>query len=101
MTYSIDLRKRAVSYVRDGGSRLDACRLFNIDRKTLYHWLKREDLSPKGRPGGGYKLNKASLYRHVQENPDAFLRERAEYFGVKPHTIYYALKRMGIVKKND
>jgi len=101
MTYSIDMRERAVNYVQDGGKRSDACRLFNIDRKTLYHWLRSEDLTPKAHGPRKRKLDKEALRCHVRDYPDALLRERAQYFGVRHQSIWFALKQMQIVKKND
>ena len=47
MSYSVDLRERAVSYVRGGGSRAQAAALFQVGRTTLYRWLNAPDLRPK------------------------------------------------------
>jgi len=101
MSYSIDLRERAVSYVRSGGSRLEASHLFKIDRKTLYNWLNRKDLTPIKVRVRKRKLDKTALSAHVRDFPDAILRERAAHFGVHVNAIWYALRRMNIVKKND
>lgn len=101
MTYSYDLRERALSYVQNGGRRTEACRLFNVDRKTLYHWLRREDLTPHPAKTRHRKLDKAALYQHVRDYPDALLRERAAHFEVHVNAIWVALRRMNIVKKND
>lgn len=47
MTYSLDMRERAVGFVRAGGDQLEAARIFGINRKTLYRWQTRKDLAPK------------------------------------------------------
>ena len=101
MTYSLDLRERAVGYVRGGGSRADCCRLLNIDRKTLYHWLCAEDLRPKKHGPRVRKLDKAALAADVRDDPDAFLHERAVRFGVHASSISRALRSLNIRKKND
>ena len=101
MTYSLDLRERAVSYVRDGGSQAEAIRLFGIDRKTLYHWLGAKSLSPKACGPRRRKLDKAKLAAHVRAKPDALLRERAAEFGVSSVAIFKALRQLDIRKKND
>lgn len=101
MTYSKDLRERVVKYVRDGGEQLEAVRLFGISRKTVYHWLHRNNISSTPVRTRVRKLNKALLAAHVEKYPDALLRERAEHFGVHINAIWFALRRMNIRKKND
>ena len=100
MTYSLDMRTRAVGYVRSGGLRKEACRIFKIDPKTLYNWLRRDDLSPKVCGPRRRKLDKVALRDHVRDYPDALLRERASHFHVSEVAIWKALKQMNIVKKN-
>jgi len=101
MSYSIDLRKRAVSFVNEGGSRTEAARIFGVSRKTLYHWLHRDDLTPRKAETRRRKLDKAALLAHVQAHPDLLLRERAQLFNVHESSISRALARLRIVKKND
>lgn len=101
MTYSIDLRERVVSFINDGGSQNDASRLFKVSNKTIYNWLHRPDLRPKVHGTRQRKINKASLRHHVDEYPDALLRERAAHFGVHPNAIWVALRVMKIGKKKS
>ncbi len=101
MTYSLDLRERAVSYVRTGGAQVEACRLFGIGRKTLYNWLHAQDLRPRPSGPRRRKLDKALLAAHVRDYPDALLRERAAAFGVHINAIWVALRQMKISKKNS
>lgn len=101
MTYSIDIRERAVSYVRTGGSQVDAARIFGVTTRTLQYWLQRKELGAK-RCGPRYrKLDKAKLEAHVRAHPDALLRERAEAFGVSHVAIFKALRALDMRKKND
>ena len=44
MSYSIDLRKRVVDYVENGGRIAQATGLFEVERATIYRWLGRTDL---------------------------------------------------------
>lgn len=101
MTYDIDLRERVVKYVHNGGSQMEAVRLFEVDRKTIYHWLRREDLSPTVVKTRERKLDKSALAAHVRDYPDALLRERSEHFGVTPSAIWRSIRRLNIRKKND
>ncbi|MFP4387138.1 MAG: IS630 transposase-related protein, partial [Alphaproteobacteria bacterium] len=43
MSKSYDLRVQALSYIRAGGSKAEAARLFGVTRRTLYNWLERGD----------------------------------------------------------
>jgi putative transposase len=101
MTYSLDMRELAVSYVRSGGSQADASQIFGVTTRTLYGWLRRGDLSPKRCGPRRRKLDKAALAAHVQAHPDALLRERAAVFGVSGVAIFKALRQLQVTKKND
>ena len=101
MSYSIDYRRRVVEFVEQGGSKLEAAHIFNISRATIYNWLGRSDLEPKARGPCDRKLKKSELTAHIEKFPDAFLRERAVHFGVRPSTVCIAMKKLKISKKND
>lgn len=101
MSYGIDLRKRVVSYVAQGGTKTEAAKIFSVGRRTIYRWLGSEDLSPKPAKTRRRKLDKSALAAHVRAYPDAILRERAAYFGVRVNAIWVALQQMDIRKKND
>jgi transposase len=101
LSYSVDLRKRVVSYVRGGGSRAQAAALFQVGRTTLYRWLNATDLHPKPALERRRKLDKAALAAHVRAFPDALLKERAAHFGVHINAIWTALKNLKVTKKND
>ena|ERR1700691_1697993 len=102
MTYSNDLRLRAVAYVRSGGSKSEAGRLFGVSRPTLYRWLsEKSSAMPCAIRTRKRKLDKSLLVTHVREHPDALLRERAEHFGVRINAIWVALGKLDIRKKND
>jgi transposase len=101
MTYSVDLRERAISFVKQGGNKAEAARIFGIKRQTLYNWLGSQDLHPKQHGTRRRKLDKAALAAHVRDYPDALLRERAAHFGVRVNAIWVALRQLNIHKKND
>jgi transposase len=100
MTYSIDYRRRVVSFIEEGGSQREAQSLFKISRNTLYRWLNSDDLTPKVHGLRQRKLDRALLKEHVQKYPDAKLSERAVHFGVRPSAIWYSLRTMKIVNKS-
>lgn len=45
------------------------------------------------------KVDKTMLARHVQENPDALLRERAAHFGISINAIWELMRAQGFVNK--
>ncbi|MDR2928479.1 MAG: transposase [Cytophagaceae bacterium] len=47
------------------------------------------------------KINMEALQKHVEDYPDSYQRERAEYFGVSYGCILYALRRLRISNKNN
>jgi transposase-like protein len=42
MLYSLDLRIRVINAVKSGGYKVEICRVFNICRQTIYHWINLE-----------------------------------------------------------
>ncbi len=101
MSYSIDFRRRVISFIKEGGSKLEAARVFKVNPDTIYEWLKRgDDLSPRPAKARKRKVDRAALEAHVTKHPDLFLRERAKHFGVDPSTISYHLRLLKIVKKS-
>ena len=101
MSYSKDMRERTLKYVRDGGSQKEAIRIFGVDRKTIYNWLHRENLSPTPCRQRNRVIDKSQLILHVRAHPDALLRERALEFKVSTSGMWRALCALRISKKND
>ncbi len=99
MTYSLDLRKRVVSFLESGGTCAEASRRFDVHYDTVRNWLRCEDLRPKVHGPRQRKLDKVALKQHVQDYPHAKLSERAVHFGVHINAIWVALKTMKLVKK--
>ena len=99
MTYSLDLRERVVAFISDGGSKSEAIRTFKISRDTIYRWLNAEDLRPKKHGPRRGKIDMKALRRHVEEDSDMLLHDRAKEFGVSTSAMHYAMKRLGFVKK--
>jgi len=102
MTYQLSHRKAAISFIKNGGSKVEASRIFSVSRNTLYSWLKLDDLTPKPPLKMRHrKIDKEELKAHAEEYPDMFLHERAVIFKVHPSAISYALKSLNIVKKKN
>lgn len=102
--YSVDLRERVLSFVDEGGAKVEACKLFKIGHNTLYLWIRqrkeRGTIEPKIR--GKYKTRKieeSQLREYVKAHADATLSEMAEIFSVSSVAIWKALRRFGITYK--
>jgi len=46
-------------------------------------------------------LDWVALKKHVNDYPDALLRERASHFCVHIHAIEYAMKQMNLTRKKN
>jgi len=102
MVYSLDLRKRVVGFIENGGSKAEASRRFGVSLWCVDDWFKRNDLAPRPSSVRNRKIDREALRRHVQQNPDALLRERAEHFGVQVSAIWYQMHKMKLThKKSD
>jgi transposase len=99
MPYSLDLRKRVVQFVEQGGSVSKAARLFQINASTIYRWFGRENLEPTQTQRRKRKLDWEALRKDVEQDPDTKLVDRAKKYGVRVHAIWYALKEMGMTRK--
>ncbi|MEG4860644.1 IS630 transposase-related protein, partial [Microcoleus sp. K1-B6] len=67
MSYSIDLRKRVVDYVENGGRIAQAVGLFQVGRATIYRWLGRTDLRATQVKRRKRKLDWQALEKDVKE----------------------------------
>lgn len=101
MTYSLDLKERVLIFLAEGGSKLEATKLFKVSRASIYNWLSRDDLAQRTATRRKRKLDWTALKRDVEQYPDKTLKERARDFGVWNNAIWYALKEMGIKYKKN
>lgn len=102
MTYPTARRRAVLSFIQDGGSKVEAARIFKVSRDTIYRWLKLEDIAPKPPPSSrNRKIDKAALKAHVKKYPDMVLRERAAHFGVVISSMSNALTKMKTRKKKS
>jgi transposase len=98
MTYSNDLRIKALDYIEKGGSKEEASQIFGITIRTLFNWIKRKKigcLSPsKRKERTPHKIDSEKLKAYLQKHPDAYLREIAQFMGAPVTTVFYACKRL-------
>ena len=104
MSYGIDLRKRVVEYVQNGGGKAEAARRFGVSRGRVYQWMSLgKKLTTGLRPGptDGHKVNTAELEKAVNGQPDILQTELAKRFAVDTSTICRSLKKLGYTRKKN
>ena len=102
MTYSLDLREKALKYLDKVGNRQQVVEAFNLTLRTLERWMRRKRdncLPPKQRRSSPRKIDNQKLQWFIQEHPDAYLREIAKHFGTTLQAVFYACKRLKISLK--
>jgi transposase len=102
MVYSLDLRKKALSYIENGASLTETSRIFGVTTRTLSNWLQRQkqqDLAPKMHGSSPSKIDNDKLRKYIEDHPDSCLREIAKVFSTTLQAIFYACKRLKITLK--
>lgn len=103
MSYSVDLRERVITFIEEGGSKVDAARIFDLSRDTIYSWLakkaKRGTLKDDPPKRGWKKINPEALIAYVNQNPDLTLAEYARHFEASAPSVCLAFKRLKITRK--
>ena len=98
MRYNEKFRREVVSYVHDGGTRVDASQLFGVSQPTIRKWLRRGDnlVLKTGRPR---KLDYDALRKAVTKDPHRPVPELAAKFGVYDESIRHALAQMKLIRR--
>ena len=100
MTYRVDLWKKVVAFVQDGGGQAKAARRFGVSLWCVRDWRTRKDLRPEQKGVSRQrKLDLERLRAQVRQHPDAPLREHAAFCGVDRSVVGKAMKRMQITRK--
>jgi putative transposase len=103
MSYSLDLRERVITFIEQGGSKVDAAVLFGVARPTIYKWLRKKadtgSLKDAPLKRKWKKINPVELEAYVKENPDLTLADYAKHFGASSPSVCAALKKLKITHK--
>ena len=103
--YSLDLREKIISFVRQGHSKREASKVFNIGEDTIYRWLRRfnagEPLLAKKRTHFVTKVPIEVLKSYVEEQPDRTLKEIGAAIGLSDSKVWKHLNKMNMTQKKD
>ena len=99
------LKQRALNYIKEGHSHVEASKVFDVGVRTLFTWEKklREQghLERKKRVAKSRKIPLEKLKAFVEAHPDAFLREIAAHFDCAVPSVWAALKQINVTLKKD
>ena len=103
MSYSVDLRKKVVKYKLAGNTIRETSKIFGVGSTTISNWIRKYrrsgDIANKKLERKAKKLPEEELKKYVEEHPDAYQREIAEFFNCSPSAVYKAFKRYKITRK--
>ena len=103
MSYDEKFRKRTLEYRREGHTLAQTSKVFNVAVNTIRNWekqLKTEGHLRKHTFVRSFKkIDPEKLRTYVKANPDAYLREIAEFFQCCQAAVRKALKRLKITRK--
>ncbi len=100
--YSLDLRKKVISFVTKGGSKREAAKLFNIGEDTIYRWIRRDklgDLAPRKRTDFPTKIPLETLRKYVEDHPDHTLKEIGQAVNLSGSKVWKHLKKLNLTRK--
>ena len=101
----VKFRKRVVDYILDGGKKVDAQKIFQIGKDTIFRWLNQYadtngDLQPKKQTVfRDKKVSDEKLLAFVEKYPDATLKEIGTQFKIKESSVHYRLKKLEVTLK--
>ena len=105
MAYSTDFKQRALNYIKEGHSHVEASKVFDVGVRTLFTWEKklREQghLERKKRVAKSRKIPLEELKAFVETLPDAFLRVFGELFYCVFPSVWAALYLINVTLKKD
>jgi len=105
--YSVDLRKKVIDLINEGQSKVFISKVFKIDTKTIYNWLKIYKVKQTLEPNTKYNKRPSTidlerLEKYIINNPSKTLKQIGKEFNCSYVAIFKRLKQLGYsFKKND
>ena len=103
MSYSTDLRERALQAVRKGHTKAEVREMFGLGTNTLRDWEKLEEetgsLRNRALNRTAYKIDRDKLLEWYRKNPHSTNKETAVGFNCSVSGIRSAKKVLGITRK--
>lgn len=103
MSYDIKFRKRRIEYLESGHTYRETAQTFGISPNTLATWVKKQketgSLQDPPKQRNPKKINPKTLQEYLEEHPDAYQSEIAEYFHCKQSSVSKYFKKHGYTRK--
>src|ERR1700729_336805 len=103
--YSIDLRKKVISFLKIGNSQKEAARVFEISPTTVNKWhvryKKEGHFLPRKRIGAKVGIDKSKFIEYVLQNPNAKAADIGKIFSISASGTRYWLKVLGFGYKKS
>ena len=103
MSYDEKYRKRVIEYLEKGHTYRGTSEIFGISPNTLATWKKKLKetgcLVDTPRQNKPKKIVPEELEKYLEDHPDAYQREIAQYFFCSQTAVYRRLKNMKITRK--
>ena len=97
--YSLDLRKKVMSYVNKNNSCNSAAIKFDLSPNTVRNWYKRHKAEGHymSRKVGGKKgrVTPEEVSSYIKKHPNFILSEMGAYFNMTAAGAHYWLKKLG------
>lgn len=103
--YSIDLRKKVISFIEEGNSQLLATKLFKLNKATVNRWWLRYKteghVNPRKNLGSKPRIDSLLLKDYLDNNADFNLSDISKLFNVSKVSAYKHLKKLGYSYKKS
>jgi transposase len=101
--YSLDLRKKVISYLESGKTQKSASEIFDLNESTVSRWWlrykKEKHYAPRKRIGRAPRLSLPEVIKYIKCNPNFKTLEMGEHFGMTAGGALYWLKKLGFSYK--
>jgi len=101
--YTLDLRERAISYLKRGHTQRSCAEVFSLHLSTVQRWWSRYTseghVNPRKRLGSKGKVDPQALLEYVKSHPDQTLKQIGFHFGVSDVAIFQRLQQLGFSYK--
>jgi len=97
--YSLDLREKVISFLKNGNSNKQTSIVFKLNQKTVANWYYRYKNEghylPRKRLGAKPRIKKNDFVSYVNNNPNATSEDIGKAFNVSASGARYWLRKLG------
>jgi transposase len=99
------LREKMMEYIKEGKRKMEAAKIFRLNRKTIYRRVKRQKEGrlavTKHKIYKPQKLDQEEFDEYIKNNPDKTLKKIGQAFGASDASVFYRTRQPGIICKKS